>query len=231
MYRIYTRTGDKGTTALFGGSRIDKDDIRVEAYGTVDELISQLGVCYASTRQAGLRRDLHAIQKMLFVLGAELASDEKGLARLQQRIGEEDTQALEQLIDRNMAQSGPLKEFVIPGKNLASAQLHVARTLTRRLERVLIAMSRSLTLRDEPGVISTDCQTRCSRWRELKKLVQMLALKLAGINVVLLHLAPQGSATDIQQLRHLLHAPAGDAGSMDNRLFFDSGKRQTSRQQ
>ena len=85
MYRIYTRTGDKGTTALFGGSRIDKDDIRVEAYGTVDELISQLGVCYASTHQAGLRQDLHAIQKMLFVLGAELASDEKGLARLQQR--------------------------------------------------------------------------------------------------------------------------------------------------
>lgn len=150
MYRIYTRTGDKGTTALFGGSRIDKDDIRVEAYGTVDELISQLGVCYASTHQAELRQDLHDMQKMLFVLGAELASDEKGLARLQQRIGEEDIQALEQLIDRNMAQSGPLKEFVIPGKNLPSAQLHVARTLTRRLERILIAMSRTLTLRDEP---------------------------------------------------------------------------------
>ncbi|MDN4239370.1 ATP:cob(I)alamin adenosyltransferase, partial [Citrobacter freundii] len=71
------------------------------AYGTVDELISQLGVCYASTHQTGLRQDLHAIQKMLFVLGAELASDEKGLARLQQRIGDEDIQALEQLIDRN----------------------------------------------------------------------------------------------------------------------------------
>ena len=150
MYRIYTRTGDKGTTALFGGSRIDKDDIRVNAYGTVDELISQLGVCYASTRQAGLRQDLHAIQKMLFVLGAELASDEKGLARLTQTINAEDIQALEQLIDRNMAQSGPLKEFVIPGKNLASAQLHVARTLARRLERILIAMDKKLTLRDEP---------------------------------------------------------------------------------
>lgn len=116
MYRIYTRTGDKGTTALFGGSRIDKDDIRVNAYGTVDELISQLGVCYASSRQAELREDLHAIQKMLFVLGSELASDEKGLARLTQTINAEDIQALEQLIDRNMAQSGPLKEFVIPGK-------------------------------------------------------------------------------------------------------------------
>ena len=89
------------------------------------------------------------MQKMLFVLGAELASDQKGLTRLKQRIGEEDIQALEQLIDRNMAQSGPLKEFVIPGKNLASAQLHVARTLTRRLERILIAMGRTLTLRDE----------------------------------------------------------------------------------
>lgn len=149
MYRIYTRTGDKGTTALFGGCRIDKDDIRVNAYGTVDELISQLGVCYASTHLAELREDLHAIQKMLFVLGAELASDEKGLARLAQTINAEDIQALEQLIDRNMAYSGPLKAFVIPGKNLASAQLHVARTLARRLERILTAMDRTLTLRDE----------------------------------------------------------------------------------
>lgn len=64
MYRIYTRTGDKGTTALYGGSRIEKDHIRVEAYGTVDELISQLGVCYATTRDAGLRESLHHIQQI-----------------------------------------------------------------------------------------------------------------------------------------------------------------------
>ena len=112
MYRIYTRTGDKGTTALYGGSRIEKDHIRVEAYGTVDELISQLGVCYATTRD------------------------------------EEDITALERLIDRNMAESGPLKQFVIPGKNLASAQLHVARTQSRRLERLLTAMDRVHPLRD-----------------------------------------------------------------------------------
>lgn len=113
MYRIYTRTGDKGTTALYGGSRIEKDHIRVEAYGTVDELISQLGVCYATTRDAGLRESLHHIQQTLFVLGAELASDARGLTRLSQTIGEEEITALERLIDRNMAESGPLKQFVI----------------------------------------------------------------------------------------------------------------------
>ena len=149
MYRIYTRTGDKGTTALFGGSRIDKDDIRVNAYGTVDELISQLGVCYATTHQTELREDLHTVQKTLFVLGAELASDDKGIIRLKQTISDEDIQRLERLIDRNMAHSGPLKEFVIPGINLASAQLHVARTLVRRLERILTAMDRTLAVRDE----------------------------------------------------------------------------------
>lgn len=85
MYRIYTRTGDKGTTALYGGSRIEKDHIRVEAYGTVDELISQLGVCYATTRDAGLRESLHHIQQTLFVLGAELASDARGLTRRARR--------------------------------------------------------------------------------------------------------------------------------------------------
>ena len=143
MYRIYTRTGDKGTTALYGGSRIEKDHIRVEAYGTVDELISQLGVCYATTRDAGLRESLHHIQQTLFVLGAELASDARGLTRLSQTIGEEEITALERLIDRNMAESGPLKQFVIPGRNLASAQLHVARTQSRRLERLLTAMDRA----------------------------------------------------------------------------------------
>ena len=131
MYRIYTRTGDKGTTALYGGSRIEKDHIRVEAYGTVDELISQLGVCYATTRDAGLRESLHHIQQTLC-----------------QTVGEEEITALERLIDRNMAESGPLKQFVIPGRNLASAQLHVARTQSRRLERLLTAMDRAHPLRD-----------------------------------------------------------------------------------
>ncbi len=82
------------------------------------------------------------------MLGAELASDARGLTRLSQTIGEEEITALERLIDRNMADSGPLKQFVIPGRNLASAQLHVARTQSRRLERLLTAMDRAHPLRD-----------------------------------------------------------------------------------
>ncbi|ASV56966.1 cob(I)yrinic acid a,c-diamide adenosyltransferase [Yersinia enterocolitica] len=148
MYHIYTRTGDKGTTALFGGSRINKDDIRVEAYGTVDALISQLGVCYAASKITPLRQSLHKIQEDLFIVGAELASDAKGAARLTRVIEAEDISELEQLIDQNMTITGPLKAFVIPGKNMASAQLHVARTLARQLERILVAMDRDIPLRD-----------------------------------------------------------------------------------
>lgn len=148
MYRIYTRTGDKGTTALFGGSRINKDDIRVEAYGSVDTLISLLGVCHAASDDPDLRAGLHRIQEELFVVGAELACDERGITRLSRVIDQADINRLEQEIDRNMTATGPLKAFVIPGKNLASAYLHVARTQARQLERILVAMDRTVSLRE-----------------------------------------------------------------------------------
>ena len=147
MYRIYTRTGDKGTTALFGGSRIDKDDIRVEAYGSVDTLVSLLGVCYAASDNPALRLTLHRIQEELFVVGAELACDARGLTRLNRLIEDADIARLEGEIDRHMALTGPLKAFVIPGKNLPSAHLHVARTQTRHIERTLVAMDRQTPLR------------------------------------------------------------------------------------
>ncbi len=116
MYRIYTRTGDKGTTALYGGSRIEKDHIRVEAYGTVDELISQLGVCYATTRDAGLRESLHHIQQTLFVLGAELASDARGLTRLSQTIGEEEITAPGAAYRPQYGRERPVKTVRDPGE-------------------------------------------------------------------------------------------------------------------
>ena len=147
MYRIYTRTGDKGTTALFGGSRIEKDDIRVEAYGSVDTLVSLLGVCYAASDNPALRLPLHRIQEELLVVGAALACDARGLTRLNRLIEDADIARLEGEIDRHMALTGPLKAFVIPGKNLPSAHLHVARTQTRHIERTLVAMDRQMPLR------------------------------------------------------------------------------------
>ena len=86
MSRIYTRTGDKGTTALFGGSRVEKDNLRVEAYGTIDEVISSMGVAYSFIQDEELKNEIAYIQKQLFVLGAELASDEKGLKNLKEII-------------------------------------------------------------------------------------------------------------------------------------------------
>ena len=85
---IYTKTGDKGTTSLFGGSRVDKCDLRVDAYGTIDELISFIGLAYAELTDEEEKEILNKIQKELFMLGAELASDEKGLELLKDKIQE-----------------------------------------------------------------------------------------------------------------------------------------------
>ncbi len=92
---IYTKTGDKGTTSLFGGSRVDKCDLRVDAYGTIDELISFIGLSYAELTDEEEKEILKKIQKELFMLGAELASDEKGLELLKDKIQLENIEYLE----------------------------------------------------------------------------------------------------------------------------------------
>ena len=145
---IYTKTGDKGTTSLFGGSRVDKCDLRVDAYGTIDELISFIGLAYAELPTEE-KRELKKIQKELFMLGAELASDEKGLELLKDKIQVEHIEYLENLIDKYMNIAGPLTEFVIPGKNKPSATLHVARTVARRGERIMTALNDVNPLREE----------------------------------------------------------------------------------
>ena len=145
---IYTKTGDKGTTSLFGGSRVDKCDLRVDAYGTIDELISFIGLAYAELPTEE-KRELKKIQKELFMLGAELASDEKGLELLKDKIQVEHIEYLENLIDKYMNIAGPLTEFVIPGKNKPSATLHVARTVARRGERIMTALNEVQPLREE----------------------------------------------------------------------------------
>jgi len=140
--KIYTRSGDKGTTGLYGGSRVDKDSLRVEAYGAIDEANAFIGLARSEVDHYGFKKSLEETQKKLYILSAELASDENGIKKLKERIILEDIENLEKLIDKYMEMPGPFKEFVTPGKNKSSAALHVARTVVRRAERRMITLDR-----------------------------------------------------------------------------------------
>jgi cob(I)alamin adenosyltransferase len=148
--KIYTRTGDSGTTGLFGGGRVGKDEARVEAYGSVDELNACIGVVRATCGRGELEQTLEAIQGDLLTLGAELGCAPGKEPRLGMvLIGAADVARLEDLIDLSEAKLDPLKTFVLPGGSPAAASLHVARTVCRRAERRVIASRRSAPIRDE----------------------------------------------------------------------------------
>lgn len=147
MANLYTKTGDKGQTSLVGGARVSKDSPRVECYGTIDEANSMLGLAYAQTDRAYIRTTLHTIQGRLFSLGAELASDEKGLEKLKGTISEEDVAFLEGVVDTCTQITGKQTHFVIPGVDPCSAALHVARTIVRRAERHIVTLSQQAPVR------------------------------------------------------------------------------------
>lgn len=141
MVRIYTRTGDQGQTALLGGDRVAKDDLRVEAYGTVDELNAVLGLARAACGDPSLDAALARIQHELFELGADLA-DPRGTTR-RPGLGDAHVEALEAEIDRFTAEVPPLRRFVLPGGGELGARLHLARTVARRAERRVVALARA----------------------------------------------------------------------------------------
>jgi cob(I)alamin adenosyltransferase len=141
--RVYTRTGDDGTTGLGGGQRVAKDSLRIAAYGTVDELNSQIGVAVAAGVGEALRAPIAGIQNELFHLGSDLAILEKDKAkRPVPGIESRHVDALEVLMDRLSEELPPLENFVLPGGSPSAAALHVARTVCRRAERLVIALSR-----------------------------------------------------------------------------------------
>ncbi len=141
--KIYTKTGDDGTTGLFGGGRVAKDSSRIEAYGTVDELNSVIGVARATISDTALTNLLERIQQNLFVLGADLATPLDARSNYAiPRIDEKDVRELEIAIDENEAHLTPLKRFILPGGSQAAANLHLARTVCRRAERLIVALSR-----------------------------------------------------------------------------------------
>lgn len=149
MSTVYTRTGDGGETGLFGGTRLPKWSALVEAYGTIDEANSAIGVAKAHSSDAWLVERLRGIQLRLFVVAAEVASDERGRAILAGTVQDSDVVDLERLIDECLAVTGPQHAFVVPGREPVSAALHVARTVTRRAERRLLALDPSSAPRPE----------------------------------------------------------------------------------
>ena len=148
--KIYTRTGDKGETGLFGGARVSKADPRVAAYGDVDELNSVIGVARTENLDATVDGLLARVQTELFDLGAELATvPEKAESADTPSIEEDEISRLETAIDRFEADLKPLKTFVLPGGSRAAAQLHVARCVCRRAERSLVALASQSPVREE----------------------------------------------------------------------------------
>lgn len=140
--RIYTRTGDDGSTGLFGGQRVAKNDLRVEAYGSVDELNSVLGTAVAQCAYEDLKTLFLQIQSRLFDIGADLATpfevgETKGSVNIP-RIPEGEASSLEPEIDRLEAELEPLRQFILPGGCALAAALHVARTVCRRAERCVV---------------------------------------------------------------------------------------------
>jgi cob(I)alamin adenosyltransferase len=136
--KIYTGFGDKGKTKLFGGKTVDKDNARVEAYGTIDELNSLLGLILSQKLDAGLAKNLVQIQNDLFRVSSELATpDPQTKAKFQFRIEDKDIIRIENQIDEIETVLSPLKNFILPGGSVTASYLHYARTVCRRGERRL----------------------------------------------------------------------------------------------
>jgi cob(I)alamin adenosyltransferase len=147
--KIYTKKGDKGQTGLFGGGTLPKDDLRIAAYGTVDELNAVVGLAVSQGPQAEICARLIEVQKQLFTLGAELATLEPSAQMLKGYLQEGHVISLEEQIDWWEKELTPLKKFILPGGSMTAAYLHLARTVCRRAERSLVTLHQKQRLRPE----------------------------------------------------------------------------------
>jgi cob(I)alamin adenosyltransferase len=156
--RVYTRTGDRGETALVGGRRVPKDAARIESYGTVDELNAVLGLARVFNAERLGEGDgpqwldgvLRRLQNQLFDLGSELATPEDAVYEGMYRVGQAEVTELEKLIDRCQKELEPLKSFVLPGGGRVGGFLHQARTICRRAEREILRLSRAEPIPEWP---------------------------------------------------------------------------------
>jgi cob(I)alamin adenosyltransferase len=171
--RVYTRSGDDGMTSLGGGQRVGKDSLRVEAYGTVDELNSSIGAALASGLDAALVEALAGIQNDLFHLGSDLCVTEADkAARPVPHIEPRHVEKLERLMDRLSEDLAPLENFVLPGGSAGAARLHVARAVCRRAERRVVTLARAEAVGDQVAVYLnrlSDALFVMARWENRRK--------------------------------------------------------------
>ncbi|HPR33344.1 MAG TPA: cob(I)yrinic acid a,c-diamide adenosyltransferase [Prolixibacteraceae bacterium] len=151
-WKIYTKTGDDGTSGLIGGTRVEKDDPRLEAYGTLDEINAWMGVVRTGVHDEKIRETLDFIQNALFTIGSILASDKAGYGSVPEfSLRPDASEILESEIDRMQQTLPPLQQFILPGGTSAAAYAHVARTVCRRAERRIASLSKSIT--PDPNVL------------------------------------------------------------------------------
>lgn len=139
--KIYTKTGDSGQTSLFGGKRIQKDDIRIEAYGTIDELNAHLGLLNSALTEPVWLKRINEIQSYLFVIGSHLATESENAASKLPPLVADHEKLLENYIDELESKLEPLQYFVLPGGGARSSQAHVCRTVCRRAERRVVSLA------------------------------------------------------------------------------------------
>jgi cob(I)alamin adenosyltransferase len=141
-FKIYTKTGDRGKTSLIGGTKVSKADLRIESYGTVDELNSHVGLCKDLLQDKEGIQILLKIQDRLFTIGSELACDPEKTTKISiPDLYESDIELLEKEIDRMELKLEPLKTFILPGGHATVSQLHIARTVCRRAERCCVRLA------------------------------------------------------------------------------------------
>jgi cob(I)alamin adenosyltransferase len=138
--KIYTKTGDKGQTSLFGGARLPKNHIRIEAYGTVDELNSYIGLVRDVAENEAVKSVLKEVQDRLFTIGSNLASD-PSKDMITPDVHQADIELLETEIDSMMAELPPLRSFILPGGHTTVSFCHIARCVCRRTERLVVALA------------------------------------------------------------------------------------------
>ncbi|GAB1429965.1 cob(I)yrinic acid a,c-diamide adenosyltransferase [Ignavibacteria bacterium] len=149
--KIYTKTGDKGTTALFGGQRVAKHSPRIETYGTIDELNSVIGLALTTEMPPDLREHLSAVSSLLFTAGSDLATPLEPVPKYGiPRLSEGDVVHLEVLIDAYTSELPQLKNFILPGGTPCAAYLHLARTVCRRAERSAVVVAAEEHIGDIP---------------------------------------------------------------------------------